>query len=341
MQPQPHPQPQDEETGGDLSNFSYFLRFLMRRKRLTSQALAASMDWAISYVQGLVTGQQPPPPPDRIERLVRIMRCDRAEGQILRFFADPLVSYVDLRELIEHKDEEIVHLKAALARHGVNFARGSAAAAAAGKGGADTGSSSLPPAALASATGSMPSHAAAPATGGGGGAATGTGTGAGAGGSGAASASAERPAAVRTVGEDTAEMSASETQFMVEAARLRQRKGELDRAVQAAFDAPLVSQAVRMPGADAPGHGHGAAHGAASGHGPAPAQAHPPAHAGSHARGTGDAAELARVLEAGGDRSSFLEPIERAFLAWLIRSGEISRLLDVFRAAGWREDGAP
>jgi hypothetical protein len=122
-----------------VSNFGYFLRFVMRKKRLRAPQVASLLDWKTAYVEKILYGSEPPPAEGEVERLIVALRCDALEADGLRLFALPNGPHVGLRRqaderaaelfearaALEEKEKEVASLRAQLARR----AAGGAAAA--------------------------------------------------------------------------------------------------------------------------------------------------------------------------------------------------------------------
>lgn len=80
-----------------VSNFGYFLRFIMRKKRVRATQVATLLDWKASYVENLCYGTEEPPAEGEVERLIAALQCDRLEGDALRLFSTKKGGYIELR----------------------------------------------------------------------------------------------------------------------------------------------------------------------------------------------------------------------------------------------------
>lgn len=97
-----------------VSNFGYFLRFIMRKKRLRAPQVAALLGWRQTYVEKLTYGTEPPPDEDGVERLVAALNCDEVEADGLRLFSAAPGSYVGIRRRMDERAAELFEAKAAL-----------------------------------------------------------------------------------------------------------------------------------------------------------------------------------------------------------------------------------
>lgn len=97
-----------------VSNFGYFLRFIMRKKRLRSPQVAALLGWSTTFVEKVLYGSESPPAEGEVERLIVALNCDALEADGLRLFSMPHGSYVSLRRQLDERTAEGFEAKGAL-----------------------------------------------------------------------------------------------------------------------------------------------------------------------------------------------------------------------------------
>ena len=96
-----------------VTNFGYFLRFVMRKKKLRAAAVASLLGWDATYVENLMYGTVAPPSEGEVERLIHILQCEGADADALRLFSSG-EQFVSLRRQLDERTAELFEKKAAL-----------------------------------------------------------------------------------------------------------------------------------------------------------------------------------------------------------------------------------